>query len=127
MRDGRERRIAMGGKMPRRATDIVEDAVVWALSSMALLLLVITVTVGVATYGHLAERVRLQSSSHTEVVAVVVEAAPVHASARANRLPIRVEARWAAPDGTPRTGFVPVSRGRQPGPGCRCGRTNGAT
>src|SRR4051812_17162294 len=95
--------------MPRRGTDIVEDAVVRRLSSLALLLVVVAVTAGLAVYGHTADRGRAESDIHTPVRAVLLEEVPVQTGDAGYRLPVKVEANWTAPGGSPRTGSVRVT------------------
>lgn len=103
-----ERRQAVAGKMPRRATDIVEIAVAWVLGSAVLVLVVAAVMAAVFTYGHVAERAGTEAAEPTAATAVLLEPAPVVAVESGYQPPVATAARWTGPDGSSRTGLVPV-------------------
>jgi hypothetical protein len=96
------------GRFPRRATDLVEDAVLWLLSSLVLLLVVLAVMTAVAAYGHITDRSQGEAARHAPVRAVLAAAAPAMVDDSGYRLPVGVPATWTGPDGRPHAGSIPV-------------------
>lgn len=102
-----EDRRATVGRLPRRATDLVEDVVVWVLLSALLLFVVVALIAGVAAHARVNDRIRTLSADRTMVPATVLEQPspiPLDPGSR-----IGVEAQWVGPDGVRRTGIVPVT------------------
>jgi hypothetical protein len=95
------------GRLPRRATDLVEDVVVWVLLSASLLLVAVALIAGVGANGQVNERIRTQSEGRTMVPATVVAQAPLVPLDPGTR--IGVEVQWVGLDGVRRTGVVPVT------------------
>lgn len=94
----------------RRRSDRIEAAVV------ALLLLglvagapAVTLTAGSWAYGLGMRAERAQQAERHQVPATPLESAPL------GPWPVQVEARWTAPDGTPRTGLISVPGGTAAG------------
>lgn len=99
------------GRIPRRVTDRVEDALAWLLTSIALLAVVAGVVAGVTIARDGAERARAEAQQRTQVQVVLLEAAEVVAAPDgfAEPVAVQVSARWLLPDGTQRV--APVSVG----------------
>ncbi|GAA1213386.1 hypothetical protein GCM10009608_57550 [Pseudonocardia alaniniphila] len=93
-------------KLPRRATDLIEDVVVWVLLSASLLLVAAALIAGVGAHGRVNERIHTQSQDRTMLPARVLAQAPVVPLDPGSRIAVEVE--WVGPDGVRRTGFVPV-------------------
>jgi hypothetical protein len=94
-------------RLPRRATDLVEDVVVWLLISASLLLVAIALIAGVGAHGRVSDRIRTQTEERTMVAATVLAVAPPVPPDSFNRP--GVEAQWVGLDGMRRTGAVPVT------------------
>jgi hypothetical protein len=94
-------------RLPRRATDRIEDVVAWLLTTLGLLVAVLAVTTGARLYGEAAHRIDLETQERTQVQAVLLEPAPTGAvlgdkEREARPMPVFVPARYTAPDGTER-------------------------
>lgn len=101
-------------RLPRRATDRIEDVVAWLLTTLGLLVAVLAATTGARLHAEVAHRVDVETQERTQVQAVLLEPAPtvLGDKARGARpLPVSVPARYPAPDGTERVADAPV-----PGP-----------
>lgn len=96
------------GRLPRRATDRVEDAVAWVLTAAGLLLVVIAGVTGLSTYGRESERAERESGSRSQVRAVLLEDAQLVSGDLGERLPIRGMARWTDRNGHEHSGVVGV-------------------
>jgi len=72
-----ERRPRHPGRLPRRNTDRLEDAVAWALSCLALLGLLVALLVGRSVHAGVMDGVRLQAPDRTEVEAVLNREEPM--------------------------------------------------
>lgn len=100
----------------RRPTDVIEDVVAWILTSAGSFLLVVTIFVGLVAHGDAVERGRLERATRTPVEAVLVTDAPVIEGGKGSAPGVvRVDAHWAAPDGTAHTGRVPAAAGAPAG------------
>ncbi|WP_433284147.1 Rv1733c family protein [Pseudonocardia sp. CA-142604] len=97
--------------MPRRITDLVEDAVTWMLIAAALLLLVAAMVAGVIAHGRLAERALAEGQERTRVTATVLETSPLFVSDSGYHPRVAVEATWVGLGGEHRTGRVPATAG----------------
>jgi hypothetical protein len=94
-----------GRRLPRRATDRVEDVVAWFLMAAALILAVIASSAGMAVYSGKVE----SASRMTHARAVLLEDAQASPSGEPGMHgPVRVEARWSDRDGVERTGGLRV-------------------
>ncbi|GAA3064273.1 membrane protein [Pseudonocardia yunnanensis] len=102
-------------EMPRRMTDLVEDAVTWVLISASLLLIVAAMVVGVLAHGRVAERALAEGQERTKVTATVLETSPLFPSDSGYQPRVAVEATWVGLDGEPRTGPVPATGGTPAG------------
>lgn len=102
-------------EMPRRRTDLVEDAVTWMLLSASLLLLVAAMVTGVIAHGRVAERALAEAQERTRVTATVLETSPLVPSDSGYQPRVPVEATWVGLDGEQRTGRVPVTGGTPAG------------
>jgi hypothetical protein len=115
-------------RLPRRATDRVEDAVAWLLAAAALVLLVIAGSVGIAVHARQVEA----RSAGWQTQAVLLEDAEVISAAEPDpRLPVRVQARWSDRSGTEHTGGIKVDPAARAGTAVRVwldaeGRVNAA-
>lgn len=111
-RRGRRIRRRATGRMPRRATDRVEDVVAWLLVAAGMLLVVLIGTVASAVYQDGLGRVTAEHATRHQVPAeLVATAAPANRTlGRAGRVESRT-ARWLGPRGQLRTGQVPVPPG----------------
>jgi hypothetical protein len=99
----------VAGRIPRRATDIVEDAAAWVLASMALLVALVAVMAGTSTYWDLADRARVETAERTAAQAVLLEpSAPIALADGGYLGPVDVPAQWTGLDGEPRTRTVPL-------------------
>jgi hypothetical protein len=98
------------GRLPRRTTDRVEDAVAWFLTAAALLLVVVAGVTGLAVQGSEAERAELQSGSRSPARAVLLEEAHVATGDFARPAPMPAMARWTDRDGRQHVGLVPMTR-----------------
>lgn len=94
-------------RLPRRATDLVEDVVVWLLISASLLLVAIALIAGVGAHGRVSDRIRIQTEERTMVAATVLAVAALVPPDSFNRP--GVEAQWVGLDGMRRTGAVPMT------------------
>lgn len=93
----------------RRPTDVAEDVVAWIPTSVGSFLLVVAVVVGFAAHGDAVERGRGERATRTSAEAVLIMDAPtISGGNRSAPGVVRVDARWVAPDGTPRSGRVQV-------------------
>ncbi len=108
MRSEPERPSAMG-RLPRRVTDRVEDAVAWVLMVAALLLVVVAGVTGLGVYGAESARAELESGTRSPVRAVLLEDAQLMTGDLGERLPVRVPARWTDRNGLERSGLVDVA------------------
>jgi hypothetical protein len=102
-----EDRRAAVGRLPRRATDLIEDVVVWVLLCASLLLVAVALIAGVGAHGRVNDRIRTHTDDRTMVPATVLAQAPLVPLDPGSR--IGVEAQWVGPDGVRRTGLVPVT------------------
>lgn len=102
------------GRLPRRATDRVEDLVAWLLSGAALLVVVAAVVTGVNVHGREAERARLDNRSASQARAVLLENAHV-VSGDFAAAPAQVRARWTDRDGREHVGPIAATRSRPAG------------
>jgi hypothetical protein len=94
-------------RMPRRPTDRVEDLAAWLLLAAGLLVLVFAGSVAAAVHREGVARARVEVVQRHQVDAeLVVAPAPVSGRYRVGT------ARWTAPDGSTRTGRVPVTATR---------------
>lgn len=96
------------GRIPRRLTDRVEDAVAWLLISLALLTGVVAFVVGAAQATQGSERARLEARERVPVRVILLERADVTPSPDGMSLPVPVDvpARWILPDGSERVAPV---------------------
>jgi hypothetical protein len=69
-----ERQPSQTGRLPRRATDRVEDAAAWVLTAAALFVLLGAVLGGVGVYSGAVDRARTAAHDLTLVAAVLVDA-----------------------------------------------------
>jgi hypothetical protein len=102
-------------EMPRRMTDLVEDAVTWMLLSASLLLLVAATVAGGIAQGRVAERALLEGQERTRVTATVLETPPLFPSDSGFQPRVAAEATWVGLDGEQRNGRVPVTAGTPAG------------
>jgi hypothetical protein len=112
---------------PRRATDRIEDAVAWLLTTLSLLVAVLAATTGARFHAEVAHRVDVETQERTQVQAVLLEPAPtvLGDKARGARpMPVSVPARYPAPDGTERVADAQVPGPLPPEPPCRSGSTD---
>jgi hypothetical protein len=93
------------GRMPRRATDLVEDVVAWTLTALLLVTATVALIVGIGTAAGTADEVRAEAGTRTMVTAMLLESVPLLAL---EQPPSDVPASWTGPDGQPRTGVVTV-------------------
>ena len=112
MHDERQRH-SRPARLPRRATDRVEDLVAWMLITLALLTAVVAATLALRLYGAGMSRAEVETRERTQLQAVLLEQAPyaldVTESGRTvRRLPVPVPARYTTPDGTERRVDAPV-------------------
>jgi hypothetical protein len=90
-------------RLPRRATDRVEDAVAWLLITAGLLAVLLIGTVTSAVYRTGMERAAVEAADRHQVPAELLgTGAPGVSSQRVHT------ARWWSPNGVARTGRVPV-------------------
>lgn len=90
-------------RLPRRATDRVEDVVAWLLIAAGLLLVVLAGAAARDVHRDSLERARVENGQRHQVSAVLI--------AGSSGMPGRYEsriARWTGPDEQPRIGRVPV-------------------
>jgi hypothetical protein len=99
-------------RMPRRWTDVAEDAAAWALIVLSLLTVLVATVVGLGTFGETARNAHAEAGTQTMVTATVLESVPMLAL---EQPPSDVPARWTGPDGEPRTGIVTVVAGTKAG------------
>jgi hypothetical protein len=99
-----------GGRLPRRATDRVEDAVAWLLTVAALLVLVFAVLSGMAAHGRHVERAKFESRTSVQARAVLREDARLLVAEHGERLPVQALARWTDGSGVEHTGDILVSK-----------------
>ncbi|MFR9801405.1 hypothetical protein ACL02T_03760 [Pseudonocardia sp. RS010] len=102
-------------RIPRRRTDRVESAASWVLGVLGLVLVVVAVLTGLRLHGNGLEQARSDAVSRISVDATLL--APVDGAigveAAWGAAQVAAPASWVGPDGTPRTGTVPVL-GAQP-------------
>lgn len=110
-----QKRHAEDSEMPRRRTDLVEDAVTWILISASLFLLVAAMVAGLIAHGRVAERALAEAQARTRVTATVLETSPLVPSDSGYQPRVPVEATWVGLDGEQRTGRVPVTGGTPAG------------
>ena len=96
------------GRLPRRATDRVEDAVAWVLIAAGLLLVVLAGVAGLAAYGGESRRAELENGSRSQVRAVLLENARLVSGDLGERLPVRALARWTDRNGHEYSGIIDV-------------------
>jgi hypothetical protein len=96
--------------MPRRGTDRLEDLVALLLIWMGMGVLIVSAVLGLAEHVRQTERSRIEISTRTEILAVLLQDAPEHPT-RAWRAspPATTPATWIQPDGRLRTGLVPAA------------------
>jgi hypothetical protein len=99
---------AAAGRLPRRATDRVEDAVAWVLAAAALLLVIVAGVTGLAVHAQESVRAELESGSRSPVRAVLLEDAQLVVGELGERLPVRAPARWTDRNGHEHSGVVEV-------------------
>jgi hypothetical protein len=92
-----------------RTTDRVEDAVAWLLATLALLIMVFAVGVGIAGAADGLERARVEVAERVAVRAVLLEAADVVPTTEGATLADRVPARWVGRGDQEVTGEVHVA------------------
>jgi hypothetical protein len=97
------------GRLPRRITDRVEDAVAWVLAVAALFLVMAAGVTGLTVYGEERDRAASEIGTRSQVRAVLLEDAQLVIGELGERLPVLVPARWAGRDGLDRTGLVEVA------------------
>lgn len=103
-------RAPAAGRLPRRTTDRVEDAVAWILTALALLLIVVAGVTGLAVHGGEADRAELENGSKSQARAVLLEEVYVTIGDLGTPIPVPVTARWTDRDGRQHAGLVPVDR-----------------
>jgi hypothetical protein len=96
------------GRLPRRITDRVEDAVAWVLAVAALLLVMAAGITGLTVYGEERDRATLESGTRSQVRAVLLEDAPLMIGELGENLLVRVPARWTDRAGLEHTVLVDV-------------------
>lgn len=111
------------GRLPRRVTDRVEDAVAWVLLAAGLLLIVIAGATGLGVHGRESERAELESDSRWQARAVLLEDAQLVAGDVSERLPFRAVAHWTDRNGLDHSDVVDVGAGNRPGRRSTCGWT----
>lgn len=95
-----------GRRLPRRATDRVEDAVAWLLTAAGLVLVIVAVMMGVAAHSQQAEAAGMAS---WQTRAVLLEDAEIVSADELGRpLPMRVPARWTDRSGVEHTSHIQV-------------------
>jgi hypothetical protein len=99
------------GRLARRPTDRIEDAVAWLLMAVVLLMTVVAAAAGFRTYAEETRRVDAETAQGTQVPAVLLAPDPNIAVSGEKEppLPLPVPLRYTAPDGTERTGTAPVT------------------
>jgi hypothetical protein len=100
-------RIPAVDRLPRRATDRVEDLVAWVLTAGALLVVVIAVVAGLAVHGR---EVELGIDSASQARAVLLEDAAVMTGDYSMYRVVEVPARWTDRAGQEHTGAVLMTR-----------------
>ena len=103
------------GRLPRRCTDRVEDAVAWILMAASLLLILIAGVTGLAVQARMAERAELDSGSTSQTRAVLLAEARVVTSEISAYGPMQVPARWTDRDRQEHVGLVLVHRSEPAG------------
>jgi hypothetical protein len=103
-------RHSVAGRLPRRASDRVEDAVAWVLIVAGLLLVVVAGVFGLGVYGRESERAELEIASRSQVRAVLIEDAQLVSGELGERLPVRALARWTDRNGLEHSRAVDVGR-----------------
>lgn len=92
-----------GRRLPRRATDRVEDVVAWFLMVVGLVFIVVAWSAGVAVYHGSVD----SASTMTQTRAVLLADAEVVAFSESGvRPPVHAEARWVDRAGVERTGEI---------------------
>jgi hypothetical protein len=100
-----------GDRMPRRWTDVAEDAAAWALIGLSLLTILAAMVVGLGAFGDTAQTERAADAG-TPTTATVLESVPMLALEQPSG---DVPARWTGPGGEPRSGIVTVVAGTNAG------------
>lgn len=102
-------------RIPRRTTDRVESAASWVLGVLGLVLVALAALTGMQLHGNGVEQARADAVNRVSVDATLLQ--PVEGAigvdTAAGAMQVTAPATWVAPDGTPRTGTVPVL-GAQP-------------
>jgi hypothetical protein len=107
MSDDRDRASATG-RLPRRATDRVEEFVAWILAVGALLVVAAASVTGLAVHGSEAERVESGSGSVSQARAVLLEDTAVATGEYGMHHLVLVPARWTDRTGHEHTDAIVV-------------------
>ncbi|WP_345380051.1 Rv1733c family protein [Pseudonocardia yuanmonensis] len=96
-------------------TDRIESAASWVLGVLGLVLVAAAVLTGLQLHGNGIDQARADAVNRISVGATLLQPveSAVGADAAAGAMQVTAPAAWVAPDGTPRTGTVPVL-GSQP-------------
>ncbi|TWF75148.1 hypothetical protein FHX44_111032 [Pseudonocardia hierapolitana] len=105
----------VAGRLPRRTSDRIEDAVAWFLTGAVLVVIVIGAVTGLAVHRGEAERAELDSRATSQTRAVLLENAHVALSLELGHTPAQVRARWADREGREHVGVVPAMRSQPAG------------
>lgn len=108
-------RMPAAGRLPRRATDRVEDLVAWVLTVGALLSVVLACLTGLVVHGRESERVDLGSGSTSQARAVLLENAAVTTGDYGMHHLVLVPARWTDRAGLEHTDPVVVTESARAG------------
>ena len=102
-------------RIPRRVTDRVESAASWILGVLGLVLVAVAVLTGMQLHGNGLEQARADAVNRVSVEATLLEPVDgaIGVDAAASTTQVTAPASWTAPDGSARTGTVPVL-GSQP-------------
>jgi hypothetical protein len=103
-RAGRGRIRPAADRMPRRATDRIEDLVAWLLVAAALLMILLAITVATAVHRNGVQRAALEMAHRHQISAELI----ARPAAVTGRYQVGT-ARWTTPDGAPRIGRVPIT------------------
>lgn len=77
MHSEQKRHRVAAAAMPRRTTDLVENAVAWILGFASLLLVVIALVAGVYANSQASERLRTETGERTRVTGTLLATAPL--------------------------------------------------
>jgi hypothetical protein len=102
-------------RLPRRATDRVEDLAAWVLSAALLVVAVAAVVAGLSVHDTAAARARDETANRVCVTAVLTADAPVVAGSEPADIRVLVPAEWLDPAGTRHTGTVDALEGTPAG------------